>query len=76
MNMKVFIALYSGDKVEFQRTPNLDGTCANKPELYINMIPVTYKDGEWVVGDENNSDESNLWYSYKAGNLKSLLNRD
>ena len=67
MNMKVFIALYSGDKVEFQRIPNLDGTCANKPELYNNMIPVTYSNGEWVVSDENNNTEGNLWYSYKAG---------
>lgn len=67
MSMKVFIALYSGEKLKYDRIPNLDGTCANKPELYDNMIPVTYKNGEWVVSDEKNDSENNLWYSYKNG---------
>lgn len=67
MSMKVFIALYSGDKLEYKRVPNYDGTCANKPVLYDNMIPVNYKNGEWVVGDETNSNPDNLWYSYSVG---------
>lgn len=66
MSMKVFIALYAGNKQEYKRVPNLDGTCANKPELYNNMIPVTYSNGSWVVSDKNNSTEENLWYSYNA----------
>ena len=64
MSMKVFIALYAGDKVKNERIPNLDGTCANKPELYNNMIAVSYQDGKWMVADKNNADEANLWYSY------------
>ena len=64
MNMKVFIALYSGEKVKNERTPNLDGTCANKPELYNNMVPINYKDGVWAVADKNNAESINLWYSY------------
>ena len=64
MSMKVFIALYSGSKSKYERVPNYDGTCANKPELYSNMIPVNYNNGVWVVADENNSNPNNLWYSY------------
>ena len=64
MNMKVFIALYSGEKKKFDRVPNYDNSCANKPELYSNMIPVTYKDGNWVVADTSNSNKDNLWYDY------------
>ena len=67
MSMKVFIALYSGDKLEYKRVPNYDGTCANQPILYNNMIPVNYKNGEWVVSDKTNSDVDNLWYSYNSG---------
>ena len=67
MSMKVFIAIFSGDKVDYKRVPNYDGTCANKPELYNNMIPVIYSNGEWVVSDKENSNENNLWYSYKNG---------
>jgi len=64
MSMKVFIALYSGNKKKFERVPNYDATCANKPELYNNMIPVSYNNGVWVVADEKNSNQNNLWYSY------------
>ena len=67
MSMKVFIALYSGAKKKYERVPNYDGTCANKPELYNNMIPVNYNNGEWVVADEKNSQKFNLWYSYASG---------
>ena len=65
MNMKVFIALYSGSKKRHERVPNYDGTCANKPELYNNMIAVKYNNGEWVVADNTNSISNNLWYSYQ-----------
>ena len=65
MNMKVFIALYSGSKKHHERVPNYDGTCANKPELYNNMVPVKYNNGEWVVADNTNSNNNNLWYSYQ-----------
>lgn len=66
MSMKIFIALYGGAKKQFERVPNYDKTCANIPELYNNMIPVSYKNGEWVVADKNNSDKDNLWYDYSS----------
>lgn len=68
MSMKVFIGLYSGKKKANERIPSYNTTCSNKPVLSDNMIPVTYKDGEWVVANENNSDKDNLWYDY--GNQK------
>ena len=64
MKMKVFIALYSGAKKAYERVPNYDTSCANKPEMYDNMVAVTYKSGEWVVADETNSDKDNYWYDY------------
>lgn len=66
MKMKVFIALYKGEKKEYTRVPNYDGTCANEPMLEEGMIPIAYKDGKWVVSDKNNNDKDNLWYSYSA----------
>lgn len=68
MDMKIFIALYSGAKKKNERIPNYDNSCANRPELYDNMVAVTYKNGEWVVADTTNSDKDNLWYNY--GNQK------
>ena len=68
MNMKIFIALYSGAKKEFVRVGNSDSSCANKPILYDNMVAVTYKNGEFVVADSTNNDKDNLWYDY--GNAK------
>ena len=64
MNMEVFIAVYSGTKKKLERIPNYDNSCANKPELANNMIPVTYRNGEWVVADEGNNSNDNLWYNY------------
>ena len=64
LSMKVFIGLYTGAKKRYERIPNYDGSCANKPVLYDNMIPITYSNGEWVVADTDNSNKNNLWYSY------------
>lgn len=64
MSMKVFVALYGGAKKKFERVPNYDNTCANKPILYNNMIAVNYKGGDWYVADKDNKDKNNLWYSY------------
>lgn len=64
MDMKVFIALYSGTKKRYERIANFDNSCANRPELYNNMIPVMYKDGEWVVADKNNNNTKYIWYDY------------
>ena len=64
IEMKVFIALYSGTKKQYERVSNNDTSCANKPILYNNMVPVTYKDGYWVVANKNNSDKNNIWYDY------------
>lgn len=64
LSMNVFIALYGGEKVEYTRLPSLDTSCANKPLLTDNMIPITYKDGIWVVADKDNSNEEYKWYDY------------
>ena len=64
LSMKVFIALYTGAKKRYERVPNYDNSCANKPVLYDKMIPVTYSNGDWVVADDTNSNKSNLWYDY------------
>ena len=64
LNMKVFIALYTGAKKRYERVPNYDNSCANKPILYNNMIPVTYSNGDWVVADDSNGSKVNLWYDY------------
>lgn len=64
MDMKVFIALSSGEKVLYERVPKNDVTCVNKPILYDRMIPVYYSDGEWRIADKNNSDIDKLWYDY------------
>jgi len=64
MDMKIFIALASGEPVLYERVPNMDATCVNKPELYDGMIPVYYSEGEWRVADKTNSSNSQLWYNY------------
>ena len=64
MDMEVFIAVYSGTKKKIERVPNYDNSCANKPELLNNMVPVTYRNGEWVVADSTNNSKDNLWYNY------------
>ena len=64
ISFRVFVALYTGNKVENVRKPNYDSSCANGPELYNNMIPVYYKDNEVVRADDKNSDIDNLWYDY------------
>ena len=64
MNMKVFIALSSGEPILYERVSNMDATCVNKPELYDEMIPVYYDKGEWRVADKTNSKENNVWYNY------------
>ena len=64
MSMNIFIALYSGAKKKYVRVGNSDNSCANRPVLYDNMVPVTYINGEWKVTDKDNSDVLNLWYNY------------
>lgn len=64
LDMKVFVAIMSGNKVKNERVPNMDATCVNKPELYDGMIPVYYSDGEWRLADKTNSTNSSLWYNY------------
>ena len=67
MSMNVFIALLSGTKKQYVRTPNNSNSCTNSPVMLENMTPVTYKDGTWVVANSNNSDPNNLWYNYNDG---------
>lgn len=64
MKMKVFIALYGGAKKEYTRVANYDTSCANRPILYDNMVPIVYSNGSWVVADRENSNKDNLWYDY------------
>ena len=63
----IFIALYSGTKTLYERVPNNDNSCANRPALVNNMVPVTYKNGNWLVANSNNQDKNNLWYDYSNG---------
>lgn len=64
LSFKIFVALYTGNKVENVRKPNYDTSCANSPELFNNMIPIIYKNGNVIKADEKNSDKNNLWYDY------------
>ena len=64
IDMKVFVALSGGEKVAYQRIPNMDTTCVNKPVLYDGMIPVYYDLGEWRIASKTNSDVNKLWYNY------------
>lgn len=64
MDMKVFVALSGGTRVKYERIPNMDGTCVNKPELYDRMIPVYYDKGDWKIANKTNSDSKKLWYNY------------
>ena len=64
LSMKVFIALYTGTKKRYERVPNYDSSCANRPVLYNNMVPITYNNGNWVVADTSNSSKNNMWYDY------------
>jgi len=64
LNMKVFIAISGGDKVQYTRVPNLGGVCVNKPELYDNMLAVYYDEGDWKLAEKTNSDVDKLWYNY------------
>ena len=64
INMKVFIALSGGESVLYERVPNMNPTCVNKPVLYNGMIPVYYDNGNWRIADKTNSSEINLWYDY------------
>ena len=64
LDMKIFIAISGGEKVVYERIPNMDATCINKPELYDGMIPVYYDKGEWRVADGTNSNVDRSWYDY------------
>ena len=66
ISFRVFVALYTGSKVENVRKPNYDNSCANSPELYGNMIPISYKNGNIIMVDEDNSDKNNIWYDYNS----------
>ena len=59
LSMKVFIAVYSGSKTKHERIPNYDHTCANRPELLNNMVPVKYLNNNWVVAPKDNNDSDN-----------------
>lgn len=62
INMKIFVAISGGEKVEYIRETSNNLTCINKPELYDGMIPVYYEEGNWKIADTTNSDD--IWYDY------------
>lgn len=64
VGMKLFIALFNGNKKQYERVPNYDTSCASRPVLTKNMIPVSYNNGTWIVSDTTNSNKDNLWYDY------------
>ena len=64
MSMKVFIAVMGGNPVKYERIPNMDSTCVNKPELYDGMIPVYYDNGDFKIADSTNGDAERVWYNY------------
>ena len=64
ISMKVFIAIHTGEPIQYVRVPNLDATCVNKPYLYDGMIPVYYNNGDWKIADKTNATNSQLWYDY------------
>ena len=64
INMKVFIAVSGGDSVTYERVPNKDATCVNKPVMYDGMIPVYYDSGFWRIADKTNWLKENQWYDY------------
>jgi len=64
MDMKVFIALSGGQKLVYERVPNNDPICVNRPVLYDGMIPVYYENGDWKIADKNNGNSSKIWYNY------------
>jgi len=78
MDMKVFIAVASGEPILYERVPNMDATCVNKPELYEGMIPVYYNNGDFKVADKTNSDEYSVWYNYSESKWANavLVNTD
>ena len=68
IDMKVFIAVSSGDQVLYERVPNKNAVCVNKPEIHSGMLPVYYDEGFWKIADKVNWDKNHIWYDY--GNKK------
>ena len=64
ISMKVFIAIMGGIPIQYERIPNMDAVCHNKPELYEGMIPVYYDNGSFKIADSTNSDVNMIWYNY------------
>lgn len=64
ISMNVFVAILGGTPVQYERVPNMDATCVNKPELYDGMLPVYYDMGDWKIADNTNSDVDSKWYDY------------
>lgn len=64
MDMKIFVAVLSGDPIVYERVPNNDATCVNKPVLSDGMLPVYYDEGDWRLADKTNSDSRRIWYNY------------
>ena len=64
LDMNVFVAILSGEPVLYERIPNNDAICVNKPVLSDGMIPVYYDEGDWKIADRTNSESRRIWYNY------------
>ena len=73
MDMKIFIALLSGEKAVYERVPSNESVCLNKPILYDGMIPVYYDNGNWKIADKNNGTSSKLWYNYNESKWANVV---
>jgi len=63
ISLTAFVAVNNTGKKALVRTPSVDYSCANAPELYDNMIPVYFDEGTWKIADKNNG-MINPWYNY------------
>lgn len=63
ISFTAFVAVNNAGKKELTRTPSVDTSRANAPELSENMIPVYYNEGAWKVADESNG-AIHSWYDY------------
>lgn len=63
LSLTAFVAVNNAGKSNLVRTPSIDKSRANAPELSDNMIPVYYHEGKWKVASRANG-ATNSWYNY------------
>lgn len=63
LSLTAFVAVNNTGKTNLVRTPSVDTSRANAPELSDNMIPIYYHEGAWKVANRANGD-THSWYDY------------